>query len=184
MLATARHASALALAAALVLNTASPVLAADFIEDTADGHVAVTVTPAMVSALTTALTPSVLAEVVQRPPLPVPMHGPRVETDVFESPAFRRSLYVSFGALNVLDALSTRKALNAGAREANPAMAGVANNSAALLAVKAGGAVATTFFAEKLAKKHPRRAAIVMAVLNGAYAAIAVHNFRVAQRQR
>ena len=51
------------------------------------------------------------------------------------------------------------------------------------LAVKAGTAVATTFFVEKLAKNHPRNATIIMAVLNTAYAGVVAHNYRVARAQ-
>jgi hypothetical protein len=60
-------------------------------------------------------------------------------------------------------------------------MAGLAGNTAALFAVKAGTAAVTTFFAERLAKNHPRRATVLMAVLNSAYVAIVAHNYRVAR---
>ena len=70
----------------------------------------------------------------------------------------------------------------AGEFEANPAMAGLARNSAALFAVKAGTAAATTYFAERLSRNHPRAATIMMAVLNTAYVAIVAHNYRVANR--
>ena len=83
-----------------------------------------------------------------------------------------------------MDGVSTQAALNNGAREANPAMGAVANNGAALFAVKAGTAAATMFFAEKLAKKHPKRAAILMAVLNAGYAAVVMHNYKVARNAR
>lgn len=121
--------------------------------------------------------PAPLAEAAQRPvDLGRPISGGDVSTSL------RRSMYVSFAALQIMDAVSTRKALSGGAREANPLMGGIARNSAALFAVKAGTAAATTYFAEKLAKKHPRRAMIMMAVLNTAYAAIVAHNYRVANR--
>jgi hypothetical protein len=61
-------------------------------------------------------------------------------------------------------------------------MSGLAGNSAALFAMKAGTAAATTFFAERLSKNHPRAATIMMAVLNTAYVAIVTHNYRVANR--
>ena len=99
------------------------------------------------------------------------------------APALRRGLIVSFGALQVLDAHSTLRALDGGAREANPAMAGLAKNRTALFAVKAGTAAATAYFVERMAKRHPRRALIVVAVLNTAYAAVVAHNYRVARNQ-
>ncbi len=93
-------------------------------------------------------------------------------------------MYGSFAALQVMDAISTNKALAAGGVEANPAMSGVVKNKNAFMAVKVGAAVATAFFAEKLAKNHPRKATILMAVLNVAYAGIVVHNYRVARSSR
>jgi hypothetical protein len=59
-------------------------------------------------------------------------------------------------------------------------MSGIAGNTVALFAVKAGTAVATAFW-QRLAKKHPRRATILMTVLNTAYVAIVAHNYRVAR---
>ena len=125
--------------------------------------------------------PAPLAEAAQMRPVDLPRARPAGEGF---STSLRRSMYVSFAALQVMDAVSTRRALNNGATEANPAMAGLARNSAAFFAVKAGTAAATTFFAERLARKHPRRATILMAVLNTAYAAIVVHNYRVAGNNR
>lgn len=121
--------------------------------------------------------PAPLAEAAQRP---VDLRMPVSDDDGTTS--LRRSMYVSFAALQIMDAVSTRKALSGGAREANPLLGGIARNSAALFAVKAGTAAATTYFAEKLAKKHPRRAMIMMAALNTAYVAIVAHNYRVANR--
>ena len=46
-------------------------------------------------------------------------------------------LYVSFGALQVLDAHSTSRALDGGAVEANPIMRGIAGNRIGLLGLKA-----------------------------------------------
>ena len=93
----------------------------------------------------------------------------------------RVSLYVSFAALQALDAHSTLKALSGGAHEANPLMQNVAGNPGALLAVKAGTTAATIFFAEHLAKKSPIASLAVMVAMNSAYATIVAHNYRVAQ---
>jgi hypothetical protein len=181
MFATARHATALTLVAALFVGSASPALATDRAEDAAGpaGNLTLTV-PTLLPATVSAIAPSIFSEAVQRPP--IDMAGPREERTSGLA-ALRRSMYVSFAALQIMDAVSTRQALNNGAREANPALGAVAKNSAAMFAVKAGTAAATTFFAEKLAKKHPRRAAIVMAVLNVGYAAVVMHNYRVARNQ-
>ena len=108
-----------------------------------------------------------------------PLSIPR--TTGFEGATVRRSLIVSFAALQLMDAHSTVKALGAGGRESNPAMAGLASNRTALFAVKAGTAAATAYFAERLSRNHPRRATILMVVLNTAYAGIVAHNYRVAR---
>lgn len=109
---------------------------------------------------------------------------PRSDNGGFAAPALRRGLIVSFGALQALDALSTMKALKAGGREANPAMAGIVSNRATLFAVKAGTAAATAYFAERLSRNHPKRALVLMAVLNSAYVAVVAHNYRVARGAR
>jgi hypothetical protein len=179
MLSWSRQSCALSLAAVFVVGGATPVFASDAVEQNP------------VSSMNLAMAPGVLLPDVSVPPAiptdaqtrPIDLAIHRDDTGGFAAPAVRRSMYVSFGALQVLDALSTRKALAAGAREANPAMAGVVKSSAALFAVKAGTAVATTFLAERLAKKHPRRATILMAVLNSAYVAVVAHNYRVARAQ-
>jgi hypothetical protein len=101
-------------------------------------------------------------------------------------PAQRRGilvpLYVSFATLQALDAHSTLRALNAGATEANPVMAGVAGRPAALVAMKAGMAASAIYLVEKLRLKSRRTAVILMAALNTAYTTIVAHNYRVGRR--
>jgi hypothetical protein len=146
--------------------------------------VTVVLPPALITDAADVVTgaePAPLAEAAQLRPVDLPRTRP---AGVDLSTSLRRSMYVSFAALQVMDVVSTRQALNNGATEANPAMAGLARNSTAFFAVKAGTAAATTYFAERLARKHPRRATILMAVLNTAYAAIVVHNYRVAGSSR
>lgn len=194
MFATVRHSSALALAAAL-LGGASPAVAADRIAEkplpqvqfrltannTPFAPFATSTTPAIPPAMLADITAEpTSAPVVEAPQRPVELLAPRGEAGNI-STSLRRSMYVSFAALQVMDAVSTRKALAAGGREANPAMTGIVKSNAALFAVKAGTAAATTYFAERLAKHHPRRAMILMAVLNTAYAGIVAHNYRVAR---
>ena len=143
--------------------------------------VTVVLPPALLTDAVIESEPAPLTEAAQLRPVDLPRTRP---AGVDLSTSLRRSMYVSFAALQVMDVVSTRQALNNGATEANPAMAGLARNSAAFFAVKAGTAAATTYFAERLARKHPRRATILMAVLNTAYAAIVVHNYRVAGSNR
>ena len=87
-------------------------------------------------------------------------------------------LYVSFATLQALDAHSTLRALNAGATEANPIVAGVAGRPVALVAMKAGVAASTIYLVEKVRVKSRRAALVLMAALNSAYAAIVAHNYR------
>lgn len=97
-------------------------------------------------------------------------------------PAALPALYAALGALNALDVYSTRKAIGAGAREANPLMRTAAGNSAAMTAVKAAATASTIYFVERTWKKN-RTAAILTAVaINGVTAAVVARNLRNARR--
>jgi hypothetical protein len=96
-------------------------------------------------------------------------------------PAALPALYASLGALHALDAYSTRRAISAGAYEANPAMPRAAGNAGATLAIKAASTAATIFFAERAWKKHRKGAVILMAAINAGMAAVSARNFRNAQ---
>jgi hypothetical protein len=192
MFATAPLARVVALTTAVLVTGASPVLAVDTLADRAIPQIDFTLadTVPFVPSVATVIPPALLTDASVEPkaaPIaeaaqnPIDLRMPGVDgTNV--STSLRRSMYVSFAALQIMDGISTRKALNNGASEANPAMSGLARNSAALFAVKAGTAAATTYFAERLSKNHPRAATIMMAVLNTAYAAVVAHNYRVARR--
>jgi hypothetical protein len=67
--------------------------------------------------------------------------------------------------------------LSAGLGEANPAMRGVSDNPASLIAVKAAVAVTTIWASEKMRKRHPRGAVALMVVLNSAMAAVVARNY-------
>ncbi len=95
------------------------------------------------------------------------------------TPGILVPLYVSFAALQALDAHSTIRALNAGATEGNPIMAGLAGKPAAFVAVKTGLAASTIFLAEKVRVKSRGAAVALMAVLNSVYATIVARNYRV-----
>lgn len=89
------------------------------------------------------------------------------------------AMYVAFGALQLADVHSTTRALSRGAVEANPAMRTVAGSPAALIAVKAAGGATTILVSEKLRKKRPVAALVLMASLNSFLAAVVAHNYRV-----
>lgn len=95
-----------------------------------------------------------------------------------ERPAALQLLYGSYAALQIADVVSTRRALAAGATEANPLMKSAAGSSGAMLAVKAASAAGTIYLAERTWKKHRTGAIVLMAVLNGVSAAIVAHNAR------
>lgn len=99
-------------------------------------------------------------------------------------PALLPALYATNVALQVLDAHSTLRALGNGGREVNPVMKGVVGNRGALLAVKAGAAVGTIYFAEKLWKRNRVAAIALMVAVNGATAAIVAHNYKVSSNLR
>ena len=178
-----RHVCTYSLVGALLVGSASPAIASG----RGDDPQAVKPTFDIALASATPYVPGISAPVFDTATTPAPAQPSltvqRDGTAGFAAPSVRRSLIVSFAALQVLDAHSTMKALSGGGREANPAMAGIASNRGALLAVKAGTSAATAYFAERLSRNHPRGAIVLMAVLNGAYAAVVAHNYRVARRQ-
>ena len=99
-------------------------------------------------------------------------------------PAFLKTMYVSYGALQVADVASTLASLDGGgAREANPFMRGVAGNPAALIGVKAATSVVTILMIERVRKTHPVAATVSMIAINAAMAAIVVNNTAVATRR-
>ena len=93
-------------------------------------------------------------------------------------------LYASFGALQALDAATTFRALDRGATEANPALAGFASNRGAMVAVKAASFASTVYLTERLWKKNRVAAVVTMVCVNSAYAAIVAHNYRAGSRLR
>jgi hypothetical protein len=182
---------ALALTGAFMIAAASPASASELFagRDALKFDFTLASSVPYVPSITNVIPPALLEEAVVEPSStiaetaqsrPVDPIASRSEGDF--STSIRRSMYVSFAALQIMDGISTRKALSGGATEANPMMSGIAKNSAALFAIKAGTAAATTFFAERIARKNPTAATIMMAVLNTAYVVIVAHNYRVARQ--
>ena len=169
----------IALTVALVLLSAARVLASEAPKSD-DGQP----TPLFMSTFVpAALVPAALFE-EQRPTTGSKPLAPGATKPHPTITGARRALIISFAAFQALDAHSTFKALDAGAREANPAIAGLADNRAAMMAVKAGTAVAGALFLEKMGKRHPKRAIIAGALMNSVYALVVTHNYRVARAQR
>lgn len=199
MFATSR--AAIVASVVIVLCTSFPAFGADRFAGTSLPAVDFTLTAdgSYVAGVLPSIPPSMLIDVLSAPaapaaPLAAPA-APLVEQRPIEmalprrdgasgATSLRRTMYLSFAALQVMDLVSTNKAISGGGVEANPVMAGIVKNRTAFIAVKAGTAAAAAFFSEKLAKNHPRRATILMAVLNTAYAGIVAHNYRVARSGR
>jgi Domain of unknown function (DUF5658) len=97
-------------------------------------------------------------------------------------PAALPAMYAALGALNALDVYATRRAMHAGAYEGNPLMDRAAESSGTMLAVKALSTAGTIYFTERAWKKNRKGAVIMMALINGAMAAITIQNLRHAQR--
>jgi hypothetical protein len=94
------------------------------------------------------------------------------------------ALYASYAALQAYDVYSTRQGLARGAREANPLMQGVAGNTSAMVAMKAGVGVATIMAAERLWKTNKTAAIAVMLASTGVTAVVAARNARTLQQLR
>ena len=114
--------------------------------------------------------------------MPAPVPAPALRGDVVRRrPAALSGLYVSFGALQVLDAVSTRRAVARGGTELNPVMQPVAGNLTAMLAVKGVSSAAAIWCAEKAFKRNRKAAVVLMAVLNGVTAAVVANNVKNAR---
>ena len=94
------------------------------------------------------------------------------------------SLYAATAALQVIDVHSTRTALAAGASEGNPMMRGLAGNTPALLAVKAGMATGMIVAADRMSRHNKVAAAAALIAVNVAYVLAVRHNYDVARRAR
>lgn len=88
------------------------------------------------------------------------------------------ALYVTLGVVQGADLYTTSKALQSGAREANPIM-GLMNTPAKAIALKAVTTAGIIYLTEKLWKKNRVAAVVLLAAVNGFTASVAVHNSRV-----
>jgi len=100
-----------------------------------------------------------------------------------DRPAPLVPLYIAFVGLQALDVHSTFSALEGGAREANPMVRGALGSPAGLFLLKSGTAAGVVLITEKLWPRNRTAAVITMIALNSAYATIAAHNYRTAQRE-
>ena len=112
----------------------------------------------------------------------VPMAPLSVYSPTVKRPAILPALYVTLGAMQVWDVYSTRAAIEAGAREANPTAAAFSRNAGALLGLKAATTASTILFAERMWKKNKVGAVVMLVAINGATAAVSMHNMRNANK--
>lgn len=92
------------------------------------------------------------------------------------------ALQVSFAALQVMDVVSTTRALNAGLVEGNAAMRGIVDKPIALAAIKGGAAVATILITNRVARKNRAAAIATMIAVNTAYSVVVARNLQAAGR--
>jgi len=90
------------------------------------------------------------------------------------------ALYGSYATLQVLDVVSTRQAVAAGATEANPLMG--SGSSARMIAVKSAATALSIYVVERTWKKNRVGAIVTMLAINGMTAAITARNYRNARR--
>jgi uncharacterized protein DUF5658 len=88
------------------------------------------------------------------------------------------ALYLGLGTLQTLDAHSTFRAVDAGLAEQNPLMRWAVGHPVAFVSLKGAATAGTILVAEKIRKKHPKRAIAFMAAINAAYAVVVIHNYR------
>jgi hypothetical protein len=93
-------------------------------------------------------------------------------------PAILPALYVTLAAMQAWDVYSTSAAMKAGASEGNPIAAPFVGNPGSMIALKVMSTASTIYFAERMWKKNRVKAVLVLAAINGATAAISMHNMR------
>jgi hypothetical protein len=116
----------------------------------------------------------VATESADPPEEPAPSEAGRAPRD---RPAALAPMYISFTALQVLDIHSTLRAPDFGAREANPLVGGLLASPPAFVASKALVTAGLIYVSERLRRRHPRAAVLMMIGVNSAYAAVVTRNY-------
>jgi len=95
-------------------------------------------------------------------------------------PAALVPMYASFATLQALDYHSTTRAISQGiGREANPLARSVVEHPAGFLALKAGATAGMIWASERMRKKHPAHAVVLMLASNATMAVIVAHNYSI-----
>ena len=107
--------------------------------------------------------------------------GSTVSEPAAKRPATLPALYAALAGTEGWDLYSTSRALKAGAHEANLQIAPVSRNVGAMIGLKAATSAAVILCSEKMWKKNGRGAVVLMTLVNGAMAGVAVHNLHNAR---
>jgi hypothetical protein len=110
-----------------------------------------------------------------------PMAATYTPEPELKRPALLPALYTSLAAVQAWDLYSTSMALKAGAHEANAAAAPFASNKASMLGLKLATTAGTILCTERMWKKNRVGAVALMVAINGATAAVAMHNMHNAR---
>jgi hypothetical protein len=127
------------------------------------------------STLPAGMTAPALAD---RPRSPVPADGDAVRHT--GRPRAIVPLYLAMTSLQSLDIVSTRRALSAGAREANPIVAPIVRSQASVIALKAGASGAIIYAVERMWKQNRTAAILTLIGTNIGYGLLVAHNFALA----
>ena len=124
----------------------------------------------------------VLGAVVELPVLDPP--APRRSSRCRPRPRLLTPMLVAHTSLQLADAHSTLRGIDAGAVEANPSPIAQwsVRSPARACAVKAGVAAGTWWGAEVIACRYPRPALWLVVALNGFSAVVVTHNYRLGSR--
>lgn len=89
------------------------------------------------------------------------------------------SLYAGFITTQALDVHSTLRALDAGHKEANPIVRWATGTPAAFVSFKAATTFGTMYLVQRMRKKHPKGALLLLAAIDTAFALVVAHNYSV-----
>jgi hypothetical protein len=121
---------------------------------------------------------SQLRQLPARGPLQ-PVQWPSAGRDATARPRALVPLYAGFATLQALDAHSTLRAIGDGHGERNPVVSNFTAAPGAMVGLKLASTAGTIYLAERLWRKHRGAAVVLMIAVNGAYAAVVAHNYRV-----
>ncbi len=94
-----------------------------------------------------------------------------------QRPRALMALYGTYATLQVMDIVSTRRAIGSGGQESNPLMG--SGQTGQMIAMKALGSAASIYFSERIWKKNRVAAIVTMAAVNGVTAAVVAHNAQI-----